>query len=229
MTPKIDEKKYNMERLFMFKKAIDMTTVLTPINEMFDMACNNGYWLNTAQRFLPDTNFTGMDTLDFSDRGWKTFSNDNINFIQGNSLKYLKDREQQYDMVLCMGIMYYYNNIYEFLDITLGASKSTVLIDTFCFNSEISEERQVFNPPNTMVEAAEEHSDYVTIPTESKIMEYLDEKGFISYKIDDFSESWGDRVGQRLDLDIKRSCILAIRKNDYIGHNDHHRMFKSPI
>jgi hypothetical protein len=221
---KIDTGRYAVERMLMFKKTIDMTYALTDINNVFDMACNNGYWINTATRFLPNTKFTGMDTQDFSERGWKEFTNENVNFKQGNSLEYLETQKSKYDFVMCMGVMYYYNDIKSFIQTITDATKSTVLIDTFCFNSEESLEKQVKNPPNKMVKAAREETDFVTIPTEEKIKEYLDSVGFMSYKVDEFTDPYNDSVGKRLNLDVKRSAILGVKKRDYAGQSKYKRM-----
>jgi len=220
----VNTAKYNIQRLYMFKKAIDMTQTLVNINTMFDMACNNGYWLNTAKRFLPNTKFTGMDTQNFSNDGWAEFKDNNINFLQGNSLSFLENQKHSYDMVLSMGIMYYYSDIHKFIKIITDATTSTVLIDTFCYNKNINEEKKVKNPYNSMVNAAKEETDFVTIPTEEKIIEYLDNFGFESYKVDEFTESYDESVGQRLNLDIKRSAILGVKRRDYIGQSKHKRI-----
>ena len=209
--------KYNMQRLFMLKKSIDMTQTVTNIDTVFDMACNNGYWLNTAKRFLPNTKFTGMDTQNFISEGWEEFKDNNIDFKQGNSLTFLEGHKNSYDMVLSMGVMYYYNDLHKFIKTITDATKSTVLIDTFCYNKDTNEEKKVKNPKNKMTQAAREETDFVTIPTEKKIMDYLDKFGFESFKVDEFTEPYNKSVGDRLKLNIKRSAILGIKRRDFIG------------
>jgi len=224
----MDKGKYIIERMQMFRKALDLTYTVTPIRSVFDMACNNGYWLNVANRFYPQAKYLGMDTLDFSDRGWKEFTKRNVKFQQGNSLNHLKKNKEKYDMVLSMGVMYYYNDIDDFLDTVMGATKSTVLIDTFVIDSS-EESVTVENPRNLMVDAAEEESGFVTIPSENKIIDYLESNKFLCYKVDSFTESYNDSVGKRLDINCKRSAILGIKRRDYSGETKYPRMFKSPI
>lgn len=50
----------------------------------------------------------------FSIKGWADYSQANIEFKSGNSLKYLEDKTVKYDALLCMGLLSYYEDIEQF-------------------------------------------------------------------------------------------------------------------
>jgi hypothetical protein len=46
----------------------------------------------------------------------------------------------------------------------------------------------------------------------------------MSYKVDEFTDPYNDSVGKRLNLDVKRSAILGVKKRDYAGQSKYKRM-----
>ena len=52
---------YDIERMWMLRRAIKFVETLSPVESVFDCACNTGFWLGQAQRWAPAADLVGVD------------------------------------------------------------------------------------------------------------------------------------------------------------------------
>jgi len=212
-----DLRVYDIERMWMFREALNLAEALAPVTSVFDCACNTGFWLAQARRHLPDAQLVGVDNDGSSIKLAQT-THPGIEFIQGDSRTVLLKSDWQFDLILCMGLLYYYHDFERFLDILTQHCRIGMLVDTVVLRPDGQTDSgapppvaTLTNAPNEMTRAAAETRGEVRIPQRAALERHLWSRGFHTRRIDVYSGRYEESVANRLAAPLECIGLLCIR------------------
>src|SRR4051812_36702326 len=101
---------YDIERVWMVRRALEQMDALAPVRNVLDCACNIGYWMEVARRGLPSAAHVGIDNDPVVIARAKAAFPD-FELHAGDCRALLPAWNRKFDAVLCMGLLYYYRDI----------------------------------------------------------------------------------------------------------------------
>ncbi len=201
---------YDIERVWMVRDALDRIDACAPVESVLDCACNVGYWLDACHRRFPAARLIGIDSDANNVRRAKTLR-PGIEFHHGDARAILRHRDDQYDAVLCMGMLYYFHDFESILGILASRCSIGMLVDTFCVSDEEPAGIvELGNPKNNWTSAAGDDAT-VRIPSIRALVDVLASLGFHARRIDQYVGRYDQSVGARLGHPLQRVGLLAVR------------------
>jgi trans-aconitate methyltransferase len=205
----------------MLRRAIKFVETLSPVESVFDCACNTGFWLGQAQRWAPEADLVGVDTDATSVQTGRSM-HAGIELHHGDCRNILTNLDRQFDMILCMGVLYYYYDIEGFLTKLAQHCRVGMLVDTVVMRepeaaiADVETPRVVAlqNQPNEMTRAAAETRGQVRIPNRAALEKTLRSYGFYTRRIDYYTGTYDESVGGRLGHPLECIGVLAVRREN---------------
>ena len=212
---------YDIERMLMLRRAMQRVETLSPVESVFDCACNTGFWLGQAQRWAPQADLVGVD-MDAASVQTGRSMRTGIELHHGDCRDILSNLDRQFDMILCMGVLYYYYDIEGFLTKLAQHCRVGMLVDTVVMRetenttADVETPRVVTlqNKPNGMTRAAAETRSQVRIPNRAALEQTLRSHGFYTRRIDDYSGAYAESVGGRRGHPLECIGVLALRREN---------------
>lgn len=206
-----DRRKYRSERTQLVENCFQILSRARPVSNVLDIACREGLWLRVIQRQHPLLELTGIDIDPDCIKRARRLAH-GITYVCSDSLAYLNEQRQQYDVILCMGMLYYYYNVETLVTLLSQRAKCGLLIDTFCLRDKYSSDneiRKIDNTPNRMTKWAVETKRQVRIPSYGALCSILSRSGLSVERIDSYSSCYDAHVGKRLGVPLQRVGVLA--------------------
>ena len=96
---------YDIERMLMLRRAMQRVETLSPVESVFDCACNTGFWLGQAQRWAPQADLVGVD-MDAASVQTGRSMRTGIELQHGDWRDSLSILHRQFDLMLSTVVLY---------------------------------------------------------------------------------------------------------------------------